>query len=92
MHDARIGSGTIISDSVVGASCILADHLVVETGACVVEVEDVFHRAEFGAVFADDVTLGARVLVNPGTIVGTGARIGSGATIRGGIERESRVI
>ena len=92
MNDARIGSGTIISDSVVGASCILADHLVVETGACVVEVEDAFHRAEFGAVFADDVTLGARVLVSPGTIIGTGARIGSGASIRGEIERESRVI
>jgi UDP-N-acetylglucosamine diphosphorylase/glucosamine-1-phosphate N-acetyltransferase len=92
MNDARIGSGTIISDSVVGASCILADQLVVETGACVVEVEDAFHRAEFGAVFADDVTLGARVLVSPGTIIGTGARIGSGASIRGGIERESRVI
>jgi UDP-N-acetylglucosamine diphosphorylase/glucosamine-1-phosphate N-acetyltransferase len=92
MNDARIGSGTIISDSVVGASCILADHLVVETGACVVEVEDAFHRAEFGAVFADDVTAGARVLVSPGTIVGTGARIGSGASIRGWIERGSRVI
>jgi len=92
MNDARIGSGTIISDSVVGASCILADQLVVETGACVVEVEDAFHRAEFGAVFADDVTLGARVLVSPGTIIGTGARIGSGSSVRGEIERESRVI
>jgi UDP-N-acetylglucosamine diphosphorylase/glucosamine-1-phosphate N-acetyltransferase len=92
MDDARIGSGTIISDSVVGASCTLADHLVIETGACVVEVAESFQRAEFGAVFADDVTAGARVLVNPGTIVGTGVRIGSGASIRGSIERDSRVI
>jgi UDP-N-acetylglucosamine diphosphorylase/glucosamine-1-phosphate N-acetyltransferase len=92
MNDARIGSGTIISDSVVGASCALGDHLVIETGQCVVEVEEAFQRAEFGAIFADDVTAGSRVLAGPGTVVGTGARIGSGSIIRGRIERESKVI
>jgi UDP-N-acetylglucosamine diphosphorylase/glucosamine-1-phosphate N-acetyltransferase len=92
MNDTRIGSGTIISDSVIGASCTLGDQLVIETGTCVVEVEGAFLRAEFGAIFADDVTAGSRVLVSPGTVVGTGARLGSGASIRGGIERESRVI
>ena len=92
MNDTRIGSGTIISDSVIGASCTLGDQLVIETGPCVVAVEEAFLRAEFGAIFADDVTLGSRVLASPGTVVGTGARIGSGASIRGWIERESRVI
>jgi len=92
MSEARIGSGTVISDSIIGASCTLGDGLVVETGDCVVEVEEQFHRAEFGAILADDVTLGSRVLARPGTIVGTGARIGSGAALRGAIERESRVI
>jgi UDP-N-acetylglucosamine diphosphorylase/glucosamine-1-phosphate N-acetyltransferase len=92
MNDTRIGSGTIISDSVIGASCTLGDQLVIEAGPCVVEVEEAFLRAEFGAIFADDVTAGSRVLVSPGTVVGTGARIASGASIRGWIERESRVI
>ncbi len=92
MNDTRIGSAAIISDSVVGASCTLGDQLVIETGPCVVEVEEAFLRAEFGAIFADDVTAGSRVLASPGTVVGTGARIGSGASIRGRIERESRVI
>ena len=92
MNDARIGSGAIISDSVVGASCSLADQMIVESGPCVVEVEDAFLRAEFGAIFADDVMAGSRVLSHPGTLVGTGARIGSGTSIRGWIERESRVI
>lgn len=92
MNDTRIGSGTIISDSVIGASCTLGDQLVIETGPCVVEVEEAFQRAEFGAIFADDVTAGSRVLACPGTIVGTGARIGSGASIRGRIDKESRVI
>jgi UDP-N-acetylglucosamine diphosphorylase/glucosamine-1-phosphate N-acetyltransferase len=92
MAGARIGSGTIVSDSVVGESCILGDQLVVETGASVVEVEEEFYRAEFGAILADGVVAGSRVLVSPGTIVGTGARIGSGSTIRGSIERDSRVI
>jgi len=92
MNDTRIGSGTIISDSVIGASCILGDQLVIETGPCVVEMEEAFQRAEFGAIFADDVIAGSRVLASPGTVVGTGARIGSGSSIRGWIERESRVI
>lgn len=92
MNDARIGTAAIISDSVIGASCTLGDQLVIETGPSVVDLEDTFERAEFGAIFADDVTIGSRVLVSPGTVVGTGARIGSGALIRGWIERESRVI
>jgi len=92
MSGARIGSGTLISDSVLGASCMLGDHLIIETGASVTEVEEAFYKAEFGAILADDVTVGSRVLISPGTIVGTGARIGSGATIHGWIERESRVI
>jgi NDP-sugar pyrophosphorylase family protein len=92
MSGSRIGSGTIISDSVVGASCVLGDHLVVETGQAVVEVEEELCRAEFGAILADDVTAGSRVLVHPGTVVGTGARIGSGTAIRGLVERESRVV
>jgi UDP-N-acetylglucosamine diphosphorylase/glucosamine-1-phosphate N-acetyltransferase len=92
MNDARIGSAAIISDSVVGASCTLGDQMVIESGPCVVEVEEAFQRAEFGAILADDVTAGGRVLASAGTVVGTGARIGSGASIRGWIERESRVI
>lgn len=92
MSGVRIGSGTIVSDSVVGESCALGDQLVIESGPSAVEVEEAFYRADFGAVLADDVAAGSRVLVSPGTIVGTGARIGSGTTIRGSIERDSRVI
>jgi len=92
MSDARIGSGAIISDSVVGASCTLGDQLIIETGPCVVEMEEAFQRAEFGAILADDVTAGSRVFASAGTVVGTGARIGSGSPIRGWIDRDSRVI
>lgn len=92
MNGARIGSGTIVSDSVIGASCTLGDQAIVETGSSVIEVEEEFHRAEFGAILADDVTAGSRVLMQSGTVVGTGAIIGSGAVVRGWIERECRVI
>jgi UDP-N-acetylglucosamine diphosphorylase/glucosamine-1-phosphate N-acetyltransferase len=92
MNGARIGSGTIVSDSVVGASCTLGDQVILETGPAVIEVEGEFHRSEFGAILADDVTAGSRVLMHPGTVVGTGAVIGSGAQVRGWIEREARVI
>jgi len=92
MNDARVGSGAIISDSVVGASSILGDQMVVESGPCVVEVEEAFLRAEFGAILSDNVTAGARVMSHAGTVVGSGARIDSGCAIRGNIERESRVM
>jgi len=92
MNGARIGSGTIVSDSVVGASCTLGDQVILETGPAVIEVEEVFHRAEFGAILADDVSAGSRVLMHPGTVIGTGAIIGSGAQGRGWVERECRVI
>jgi len=92
MSDARIGSGAIVSDSVVGASSILGDLVAVESGPCVVEVEEAFLRAEFGAILSDNVTAGARVMVHAGTVVGSGARIDSGCAIRGQIERESRVM
>ena len=92
MSDARIGSGAIVSDSVVGASSILGDLVAVESGPCVVEVEEAFLRAEFGAILSDNVTAGARVMVHAGTVVGSGARIDSGCAIRSQIERESRVM
>jgi glucose-1-phosphate thymidylyltransferase len=92
MNDARVGSGAIISDSVVGASSILGDQMVVESGPCVVEVEEAFLRAEFGAILSDNVTAGARVMAHAGTVVGSGARIDSGSIVRGQIERESRVM
>lgn len=92
MNDARIGSGAIVSDSVVGASSILGDQMVVESGPCVVEVEETFLRSEFGAILSDNVTAGARVMAHAGTVVGSGARIDSGCIIRGQIERESRVM
>ena len=92
MNDARIGSGAIVSDSVVGASSILGDQMVVESGPCMVEVEEAFLKAEFGAILSDNVTAGARVMAHAGTVVGSGARIDSGCIIRGQIERESRVM
>ena len=92
MNDARIGSAAIVSDSVVGASSILGDQMMVESGPFVVEVEEAFLRAEFGAIISDNVTAGARVMAHAGTVVGSGARIDSGSIVRGQIERESRVM
>jgi glucose-1-phosphate thymidylyltransferase len=92
MNDARVGSGAIVSDSVVGESSILGDQLTVESGPCVVEVEEAFLKAEFGAILSDNVTAGARAMAHAGTLVGSGARIDSGCVIRGQIERDSRVM
>jgi NDP-sugar pyrophosphorylase family protein len=92
MSGTRIGSGAAVSDSVIGAACVLGDHLSVEVGPSVQEMEEMFYKAEFGAVVADDVTAGSRNIMHSGTMVGTGSIIGSGAAVRGWIERGSRVV
>ena len=92
MNGARIGSSTIITDSVVGASSSLADQVVTDSGPAIVDIEGEVHRAEFGAIIADNAVIGSRVLMQPGTVVGTDARIGSGAVVRGWLDRGSKVI
>ncbi|MGA9098659.1 MAG: bifunctional sugar-1-phosphate nucleotidylyltransferase/acetyltransferase, partial [Methanotrichaceae archaeon] len=92
MNGTRIGSVVVISDSVVGASCVIGDQTIVESGDAIVEVEDEFHRAEFGSIIADNVLAGSRAMMHPGTVLETDARIGSGAVVQGWIERGSRVI
>jgi UDP-N-acetylglucosamine diphosphorylase/glucosamine-1-phosphate N-acetyltransferase len=92
MNGTRIGSASIISDSVVGASCVLGDQVVAQSGPAVIEIEDHFHRAEFGSIIADNVLIGSRALTHPGTVLETNVQIGCGAMARGWIERGSRVI
>jgi UDP-N-acetylglucosamine diphosphorylase/glucosamine-1-phosphate N-acetyltransferase len=92
MNGTRIGSGAIISDSIIGASCTLGDQTITETGAAIVDLEDELYRAEFGAILADNDIVGSRVLMNSGTLVGTDSRVGSAASIRGWIDRGSKVI
>jgi glucose-1-phosphate thymidylyltransferase len=92
MSGTRIGSGAAISDSVIGAACVLGDHLCIDVGPSVQEMEEAFYKAEFGAVVADDVTAGSRIIMQSGTMVGTGSSIGSGAAVSGWIERSSRVV
>ena len=92
MKGTRIGSGCIISDSILGESCVAGDQMMAETGAAVVDIEEELYRAEFGAIMADNVAVGSRVLINAGTVAGTGSKIGSGSSIRGMIERDSRMI
>ena len=92
MNGTRIGSSAIISDSILGSSCTLGDQSITETGAAVVDIENELYRAEFGAILADNAVVGSRVLMSPGTMVGTDSRIGSAASIRGWIDRGSRVI
>lgn len=92
MNGARIGSGSIISDSLLGASCLLRDQVVVESGPAVIDIEEELHRAEFGAILADNVVLGSRAMAHPGTVMGTDSKAGSGTSLEGWIERGSRVV
>jgi glucose-1-phosphate thymidylyltransferase len=92
MRGCRVGSMSVISDSVIGENCCLGDMCLMEAGRSLAEVEGEFYRTEFGAVIGDSVTAGTRVLMLPCSVVGSSAKIGSGVTIRGSVERGSRVV
>lgn len=92
MRGSRIGSMSVISDSVIGEDCCLGDMCLVESGSSLAEVEGEFYRAEFGAVMGDSVVAGSRIMMLPCSVVGSSARLGSGVTIRGSVERGSRVV
>ena len=92
MRGSRTGSMSVISDSVIGEDCWLGDMCLIESGRSLAEVEGEFYRAEFGAVIGDSVVAGSRVLMMPCSVVGSAAKLGSGVTIRGSVERGSRVV
>jgi len=92
MNGTRIGSSSIVSDSVIGANSELGDHLAIESGSSVVEIEEEFHRAEFGAILADDVSVGTGALIHAGSVLETDVSVGLGAIVHGWIQRGTRVI
>jgi UDP-N-acetylglucosamine diphosphorylase/glucosamine-1-phosphate N-acetyltransferase len=92
MNGTRIGSSSIVSDSVIGANSVLGDHLAIESGSSVVEIEEEFQRAELGAILADNVTVGTGALIHAGSVLETDVSVGLGTIVHGWIERGTRVI
>lgn len=93
MNSVSIGSHSHLGNVVVDDGVTIKGALSAYIGQAQVEVEgELFKLEEIGGMVGEDTSIGASVVLKPGTIIGTGCRIGDGATIRGNLENKSVVI
>ncbi len=94
MYDVRIGAGSYISNSIIGAHNIIGAHFAVEVGKDLkIEMKGILHHAdELGTVIGDSNTLGIGVLVRAGKTIATGCSVDSGVTISRDIPQDSSVL
>ena len=94
MNDVRVGAGSYVSNSIIGAHNIIGSHFSAEVGKDLkIEMKGILHHAdELGTVIGDSNTIGLRVLVLAGKMIATGCSVGSGVTISRDIPRDSTVL
>jgi glucose-1-phosphate thymidylyltransferase len=94
MYDVRIGAGSYISNSIVGAYNIIGAHFATEVGKDLkIEMKGVLHHAdELGTVIGDSNNVGIGVLVRAGKTIATGSSVDSGVTVSRDIPEDSQVL
>lgn len=94
MYDVRIGSGSIISNSIIGAHNTIDSHFITEVGKELkIEMKGILHHAdELGTVIGDGNTIGHAVLVRAGKMISTGCSVDSGVKISRDIPQDSTVL
>lgn len=94
MYDVRIGAGSYISNSIIGAHNIIGAHFATEVGKNLkIEMKGILHHAEeLGTVIGDSNNVGIGVLVRAGKTIATGCSIDSGVTISKDIPQDSQVL
>lgn len=94
MNDVRIGSNSVVSDSVIGYNNVIGTHFSTETRRGLsIEIEGMLHHAEvMGTVLGDNNQVGDNVLVKAGRIIDNDCSIASANTIDQHIESNSKVI
>lgn len=94
MNDTRIGTGSYVSNSIIGSHNIIGPHFVTEAGKDLkIEMKGILHHAdELGTVAGDNNIIGHAVLVRAGKMISTGCTIDSGVRILKDIPQDSIVI
>ena len=94
MYDARIGTGSFISNSIIGAHNIISPHFCTDVGKDLkIEMKGILHLAdELGTVIGDNNIIGLSVLVKAGKMIATGCSVGSGVKITKDIPQDSTVL
>ncbi len=94
MNDVRVGSGSYISNSIIGASNTIGPHFSTEVGReLMIEMKGILHHAELlGTVIGDDNSIANRVLIKAGKMVANDCTIEAGATVHKDIPPGSIVV
>lgn len=94
MNDVRLGSGSYISNSIIGANNNIGPHFSTEVGReLMIEMKGMLHNAEIlGTVIGDDNSIGNRVLIKAGKMVANNCTIEAGSTVHKDIPPGSIVI
>lgn len=94
MNDVRVGSGSYISNSIIGANNNIGPHFSTEVGReLMIEMKGMLHNAELlGTVIGDDNVIGNRVLIKAGKMVANNSTIEAGSTVHKDIPPGSIVI
>jgi glucose-1-phosphate thymidylyltransferase len=94
MNDTRIGTGSYISNSIIGSNNIIGPHFVTEVGKNLnIEMKGILHHAdELGSVIGDNNIIRHSVLVRAGKMISSGCSVDSGSKIVKDIPQDSIVI
>ena len=94
MYDVSIGSGSYISNSIIGAHNNIAPQFSTETDSDLsIEMKGILHHADLlGTVMGDGNSVGNRVLVKAGKMIANNCNIGSGVTVQRDIPSGSIVV
>lgn len=94
MNDTRIGTGSYISNSIIGSHNIIGTHFVTEVGKDLrIEMKGILHYADIlGSVIGDNNIIGCAVLVLAGKMISTVCAIDSGVRILKDIPKDSMVV
>ncbi len=94
MYDVRIGAGSFISNSIIGAHNSIGPHFCTGVGKDLkIEMKGILHHAdELGTVIGDSNIIGLSVLVEAGKMIATGCSVESGVKITKDIPQDSKVL
>jgi glucose-1-phosphate thymidylyltransferase len=94
LNDVRVGTGSFVSTSVIGAHTILGTHFASEVKKeLMIEMKGILHHADqLGTIVGDGNTIGTRVLIQAGKMISTGCSVESGVTVSKDIPENSIVL
>lgn len=90
-NDVNIGTGSIISDSVIDRGCVIKGHFTACSGESEVRVNGESPLVNVGAMLGEDCRLGNNVVAQPGVIVGNYCQIQALKLISGRLPDRSLV-